>query len=394
MNNHLFPPEIIEFTSEYHFHKHNAKTAIIYQILLVTVLLAFLSLFFVNVAVSVKALGVIRAVTENHAVKALVSGRIEVVSVKENQQVVAGQVLARIKTDILEQERNMLASQQGELLGQLADLQKLTRLIRSRAVTERPSLTSSVYGQQYTLFWQKAFKLQSQLELAKKNFERYEQLYNNRVISVAEYDEAQFAYQQAKVELELVYDEQGARWQQDLNALRLKTGELGTKINQVDKEQGFYVLEAPANGTLQAMKGLEKGSIISANEVVAEISPDSGIVVETYVPPKDIGYLAVGTPVKLQIDAYNYNQWGMASGRVQSISADIFTDGDQPYFKVRCTLNEDRLVLKNGYEGKLRKGMTLQARFFVAERTLFQLLYDKVDDWLNPNVIRTQQASL
>src|SRR5690606_3937566 len=116
--------------------------------------------------VSVKALGVIRAVTENHAVKALVSGRIEAVSVKENQQVVAGQVLARIKTDILEQERNMLASQQGELLGQLADLQKLTRLIRSRAVTERPSLTSSVYSQQYTLFWQKAFKLQSQLELA------------------------------------------------------------------------------------------------------------------------------------------------------------------------------------------------------------------------------------
>ena len=34
----------------------------------------------------------------------------------------------------------------------------------------------------------------------------------------------------------------------------------------------------------------------------------------------------------------------------------------------------------------IKKGMTLQARFYVTRRTLFQLLYDKADDWLNPNV--------
>ncbi|SFC67532.1 HlyD family secretion protein [Parapedobacter composti] len=394
MNDKLFPAEIVEYTSEYHFYKYNPKTLVIYRILILVVLAAMLSLFFVKVDVSVKAFGVVRAVTENHAVKSIVSGRIEEVSVKENQQVVAGQVLARIKTDILDQEKHLLTSQQAEFLNQLADLQKLTNLIRSRAFSARPALSSSVYSQQYTLFWQKAHKLQNQLELAQKNFERYEKLYNNRVISAAEYEEAQYAYQQAKVELELIYDEQGAVWQQELNTLRLKTGELSSKISQVGKEQEFYVLEAPADGTLQALKGLERGSAISANEVLAEISPDSGIVVETYVAPKDIGYLAVGTPVNLQIDAYNYNQWGMASGKVQAISADIFTEGGQPFFKVRCELEDDTLYLKNGYEGKIRKGMTLQARFFVTERTLFQLLYDKADDWLNPNVLPQQQAGI
>jgi len=135
--------------------------------------------------------------------------------------------------------------------------------------------------------------------------------------------------------------------------------------------------------------------MVSANEVLAEISPDSGMVVETYIPPKDIGYLTVGTQVNLQIDAYNYNQWGMASGNVIAISADVFTDSGQPYFKVRCKLNEDKLALNNGYEGKLKKGMTLQARFFVTKRTLFQLLYDKADDWLNPNIIpAAQQANI
>jgi HlyD family secretion protein len=51
---------------------------------------------------------------------------------------------------------------------------------------------------------------------------------------------------------------------------------------------------------------------------------------------------------------------------------------------VKCVLDQDHLALKNGFQGRLKKGMTLQARFFVTERSLFQLLYDDVNDWLNP----------
>ncbi|MFB2118701.1 HlyD family secretion protein [Parapedobacter sp. 2B3] len=390
----LFPAEIVEFTAEYHFNKHNPRTLILYQLLLLLLVVAGISLFVVKIDVSVGGLGVLRAVQENHTVKAIVSGRIEEVFVAENQRVEAGQVLARIRTDILDQEKDLLVSQRSDFGNQLDDLHKLTRLLQQRNVTQRPALSSAMYGQQFTLFWQRISKMQNQLDLAQKNFERYSKLYDNRVISAAEYDEANYTYQQARTELELAYDEQAALWQQDLNSLRLKTGELGARINQVNKEQELYVLQAPASGTLQSVKGLMQGSMISANEVLAEVSPDSGLIAETYVLPRDIGYLRAGTPVNLQIEAYDYNQWGMATGEITSISADIFTDRGQPYFKVRCLLNEDRLTLRNGYEGKLHKGMTLQARFFVTRRTLFQLIYDKADDWLNPNVIPPQQAAL
>ena len=52
--------------------------------------------------------------------------------------------------------------------------------------------------------------------------------------------------------------------------------------------------------------------------------------------------------------------------------------------------NNDELALeiyrleKNGYKGDISKGMTLTARFLIANRSLWQLLYDKVDNWLNP----------
>jgi len=393
MGKKLFPTEIVEFTAEYHFNKHNPRTLIVYQLLLLLVIGAIASLFVVKIDVSVKGTGLLRAVQENHAIKAIVSGRVEEVFVGENQRVEAGQVLARIRTDILDQEKDLLLSQRSDLGSQLDDLHKLTRLLQLREVKKRPVLSSAMYSQQFTLFWQRVSKLQNQLELAEKNFERYSQLYDNRVISAAEYDEANYTYQQAKTELELAYDEQASVWQQDLTNLRLKTGELGARISQVNKEQELYVLQAPASGTLQSVKGLRQGSMISANEVLAEVSPDSGLIAEAYILPKDIGYLRAGTPVNLQIEAYDYNQWGMATGEIASISADIFTDRGQPYFKVRCVLNEDRLALKNGYEGKLHKGMTLQARFFVTRRTLFQLIYDKADDWLNPNIIAAQQVA-
>ncbi|RZL28184.1 MAG: HlyD family efflux transporter periplasmic adaptor subunit, partial [Pedobacter sp.] len=144
----------------------------------------------------------------------------------------------------------------------------------------------------------------------------------------------------------------------------------------------------PLTGTVQELKGIQPGSSISANEILGEISPDSGLIAETYVQPKDIGLLNIGTKARFQIDAYNYNQWGMATGKIISISSDVFMqNGGQPFFKVRCLLDKNSLNLKNGYVGKIKKGMTLQARFFVTRRTLFQLLYDKADDWLNPNVI-------
>ncbi len=394
MGKKLFPAEIVEFTAEYHFSKHNPRTLIVYQLLLLLVVGAIVSLFVVKIDVSVKGTGVLRAVQEDHAIKAIVSGRVEEVFVAENQRVDAGQVLARIRTDILDQEKDLLLSQRSDLGSQLDDLHKLIPLLQQRDIERRPLLSSAMYSQQFTLFWQRISKLQNQLGLAEKNFERYSQLYDNRVISAAEYDEANYTYQQAKTELELAYDEQASAWQQDLTNLRLKTGELGTRISQVNKEQELYVLHSPASGTLQSVKGLLQGSMISANEVLAEVSPDSGLIAEAYILPKDIGYLRAGTPVRLQVEAYDYNQWGVATGEIASISADIFTDRGQPYFKVRCLLNEDKLVLKNGYEGKLHKGMTLQARFFVTRRTLFQLIYDKADDWLNPNIIRTQQAAL
>jgi HlyD family secretion protein len=89
--------------------------------------------------------------------------------------------------------------------------------------------------------------------------------------------------------------------------------------------------------------------------------------------------------VRLQIAAYNYNEWGLLDAKVLRVSDDVVITGEQAHYVVVCRLAKAHLELPNGYRGDLRKGMNVQARFIVARRSLWQLLYDKIDDWINPH---------
>jgi HlyD family secretion protein len=139
-------------------------------------------------------------------------------------------------------------------------------------------------------------------------------------------------------------------------------------------------------GTIQNLAGVYPGSPVFVNQDLAQISPETNLIAEAYVSPNDVGLLHQGMPVLMQVSAFNYNQWGLLHGEVQEISNDIQMQNDRPVFEIKCRLSQDHLSLKNGYQGKLKKGMSFQACFVVAKRSLWQLLYDKVDDWVNPNI--------
>jgi len=391
---YIFPQDVVENTAEFHFHTHRSGTMVIYQAMLLVLFAAFAGMFFIKVDVNVKSTGLFRPVSERNDIKSLVSGRIDSVFVNENSHVKSGQILFTMKRESLDGKNDMAALQQHDIRAQLNDLQALIAASKRSSWSGRLNLQSGLYGQQYSYFLQRIDEARSRYQVAQRNFDRYLYLYQRRAISSLEYEEAKIKVDNINNELALIGEDQGSKWQAEFNALKIQNRELNSQSRQYAEEKEFYKLRAAVTGSVQQLKGIQPGSLVAANELLGEISPDSGIIAETYVLPRDIGLLKKGTQAKFQVDAYNYNQWGMVKGQVISISNDIFMDsGKQPYFKVRCSLDQNQLTLKNGYIGKIRKGMTLQARFFVTRRTLFQLLYDKADDWLNPNVTTNQMTN-
>ena len=83
----------------------------------------------------------------------------------------------------------------------------------------------------------------------------------------------------------------------------------------------------------------------------------------------------------------------MGDARIDEIFDDvtISSDGTQSFYKVYCNLSDDHLTLKSGYKGYLKKGMVVSTNFMVTRRTVYQLLYDKMNDWLNPNMLKSDE---
>jgi HlyD family secretion protein len=117
------------------------------------------------------------------------------------------------------------------------------------------------------------------------------------------------------------------------------------------------------------------------------ISLDSTLLTEIYVSPHRIGYFYSKMPVKVQINSFPCNDWGMIVGEVEEISPDYFLDspGKNAYYKVKCRLEKDYLENKNGMKSMLKKEMSVKSHFTLTRRSLFDLLYQKFNDWTNPN---------
>ena len=367
----IFPHEIVEFSVEKHFKDYGTRTKRLYQTILGIVLLSFILLFIIKVDVTVTSAGSISPILGRATIRTPINGIVDSLFVTENMHVMAGQPLIKVHAQSLDEKGIDTKSQQEELWAQVEDLKMILKSSTEGGAEDLP-LKSSLYKQQYAFYKDKLSGVQNRYNLASRSYNRYKGLYRKRVISAEEYDKYDYKMKDVESERRLVISQQYTQWQGDL-----------TKLTQ--QLQGINsTIKSPIEGYVQQLKGIQPGSVISPADVLGLVTPDTGMIAEVYVLPKDVGLIRTGTPIRIQVDAYNYNVWGMLKGNVLTISNDIFTDANQPYFKVRCRLNSQALKLKNGYRGYVKNGMTLQAHFVVTRRTLMQLLHDKADDWLNP----------
>ena len=354
----------------------------IYKIILFLTILIFISFYFIRLPISSSSRGIIRSQTENTKIVSVVGGRvIENNLKKNNQEIKQGDKLLVITAEQLDTQKSLQNSQSSDYSAQLQDLHKLTR-------GQYGGLQTGQYQRELSAMQEKIAQVQTQLSLAKKDYDRANLLYNQGVIPKSEYDKFYHTYQGLQSQVSGIREQQLAQWQAQKRDTERQIRSLGSEITRINQEQKNYIITAPISGRLVNFSGIQKGNFIIQGQNIGEISPEESLVAECLVSPKDIGFIKIGQNVKFQVDTYNYNQWGLLEGKVKEIDQNITVNqqtGDA-YFRVLCTMDKNFLQLKNGYKGQIGKGMTLTARFHLTDRTLWQLLFDRVDDWFNPNL--------
>jgi hypothetical protein len=174
-------------------------------------------------------------------------------------------------------------------------------------------------------------------------------------------------------------------WQSDLALRRNNAVNLIADFEQCAEELNNRIVLAPTSGEIIKSSDIQKGIVVSPGQIVAEVSPDGDLVATCFVKPADIGLIHEKQKVKIQVDAFNYNEWGMLRGDIIDISDDmIIENGSMAFFRIKCKPDQTFLSLKNGHKAYIKKGMSLNTRIVVIRRSLYNLLFDKADKWFNP----------
>ena len=360
--------------------KNKTKRISIYLVVVLAVA-AFIALLpVIKVDISSQSRSIIRSKTDNVPVTSAVSGKIVALKLKNNALVQKGDTLLIISKENLESEKqlNDTIYKTNETI-----LQDLEMVLKGKF-----NLQTSLIREEYYKYTTQKAELQSKVAQAQINYNRYKTLFEKGVIAKAEFEKYQFDLQFAKQALNSFVKQQMANWQNKKNELTLQLKNITGSNNKLNIEAQNYVVIAPITGTIENFNGVQAGSILNASQPIAQISPVDNLVVESTVSPNDIGLIKPNQKVKFQLDAFNYNQWGLLTGKVIDIDKNITLQENQAFFKVRCALDSKELKLKSGYKTQVSKGMTLTTRYIITRRSLFDLLFDKVDDWLNPKQIK------
>lgn len=354
----------------------------IYLLSLCMVVVALILLPIITIPISSSSRGTLRPIEENTKINVMVSGRVIKTSLKKNNQFInQGDVLLVIAAEQLDTQKQLQKNQSTDYMAQLTDLNKLTN-------GQYSGLQTGQYQRELSAMQEKIAQIHNQFSLAKKDLDRATILFKQGVIPKAEYDKNYYSYQGFANQIESTREQQIAQWQAQKRDTERQLRSLGSEIKKINQDQKNYIIEAPLSGALINFSGIQSGNFVVQGQTIGEISPEQSLVAECLVSPKDIGFIHKGQKARFQIDAYNYNQWGLVDGEVIEIDQNIKINqqSGEPFFRVLCKLDKKYLQLKNGYKGQIGKGMTFTARFHLIDRTLWQLLFDRVDDWFNPKL--------
>lgn len=369
-------------------YNSHSGSRIIYSVILSAIIITLSLLPLITIQISINSQGLIQSSLERTELFASVSGRIVELRINDNQSLSAGDTVLVIDSSLPGQQSKILGRRVVLLKELLKDAVRMVNQVRKLDdFAKEPVFLTEQYRASWLQFRQEFEERQLNREQTERIFRRYNTLYEKGAVTLSESEKLRFEYDRAVSDQALLINQWRSQVEMEAGGYRMELSELLSREAEIEEQNKLFTLRAPVNGSVQNLSGIQAGSYVFANQKIAEISPDAQLIALCYVKPADIGLIRKGQSVNFQIDAFNYNQWGLISGKVIDISDDIiFSDQGVSVFKVRCVLNSNHLKLKNEYKGYLRKGMSFTARFMVAERTLFDLLYDKLDDWLNPNL--------
>ncbi|WP_353931065.1 HlyD family efflux transporter periplasmic adaptor subunit [Okeanomitos corallinicola TIOX110] len=406
--------------------------------------------------VTVKASAIVRPTGETRIVQPQIEGTIKNILVKENQPIKIGDVIADLDNEHLLIKKNQVQGniQQGNL--QLIQIDAQIRNLNNQILAEQKVIETIIATAKADLVrnqreyqerkintdsdflvsaasLEKAMtnfkKAKADLEFAKIDRDRYQQLSEIGAIGRREFEQKQLVVQQTELTLsaeeksleiakiqvksaksavnpttamvkiaqERINQETAkgkaniASLNKEKQALIERRVQLQTQINQSQKELEQLenqirksTIVATSNGIILKLNLRNPGQVVKVSESIAEIVPDhTALEIKASIPTTDIKKVAIGQKVQLRVDACPYPDYGTLNGVVKTVSPDVISmqtnnqsvATNNSYFA--ATIQPEKLTFGNHHQCDIQAGMEVTADIISKQETALQFMLRK-----------------
>jgi|694.fasta_scaffold14191_8 multidrug resistance efflux pump len=336
---------------------------------------------------TVRATGLVRPSGENTQVQSLLGGSVERVTVRANQQVRAGQVLAVL-------DRRGLQDQRRQLRGELATLerQRLQSSQRRAALAAQLAALQQLNRAALSSSRRSVDQARAMLVFSRSEWTRYSQLQRSGAVPRSLVDEKQVRNLVSAAELQRAVQgvaEQQARGLHELARLReylaqvqaaaedqtRQVADRRTRLQEVERQLAQSLIRAPLAGSVVSTSLRHRQQVVRPGEVVASIAPAGRpFEVKLSVRDRQVSQLRPGQRATVQVLGCSRAEFGVLPAVVQAISADTLGPGR---YEVSLRPEATRLS-RGGRFCNLRQGMEVSGDVMTRHTTFGRYLLNKL----------------
>lgn len=135
-------------------------------------------------------------------------------------------------------------------------------------------------------------------------------------------------------------------------------------------------LLSPIDGYVKDILTTSHSAVISEGNTLMTIVPSNDILkADILVQNSDIGFIELGQVVKLKVETYSFQKYGLITGKVEKISPDSIENKEtkQNFFPVTISLSQN-YILKDDKKYYIKPGMNVNADLIINKRTVLEYL--------------------
>ncbi len=197
---------------------------------------------------------------------------------------------------------------------------------------------------------------------------------------------------EALIEAESSLAEGDAKAQQKLSEERVKAAsdlaETEQQLVKLADRSDRLLVRAPSDGIVQELAPKSIGEVVRPGDLVARIVPDSELVAEVHIDPKDSGHIRVDADAEIRLLTYDSTIFGPVLGKVEYMSATTFSpppgqqnapgqNTSEPYYKATIRLLQDH-VRSGATNYPITPGMVLQAHIQTGSKSIIRYMFKPV----------------